>query len=53
MGCGIVENKAYCEYRRTAKHKDGSSEEYLSVDILTFKDGLIVHKDTYYKQRNL
>jgi ketosteroid isomerase-like protein len=53
LGCGIVENKAYCEYRRTAKHKDGSSEEYLSVDILTFKDGLIVHKDTYYKQRNL
>jgi len=53
LGCGIVENKAYCEYRRTAKHKDGSSEEYLSVDILTFKDGLIVHKDTYYKQRNM
>ena len=53
LGCGIVENKAYCEYRRTAKHKDGSSEGYLSVDILTFKDGLIVHKDTYYKQRNL
>ena len=53
LGCGIVGNKAYCEYRRTAKHKDGSSEEYLSVDILTFKDGLIVHKDTYYKQRNL
>jgi ketosteroid isomerase-like protein len=53
LGCGIVENKAYCEYRRTAKHKDGNSEEYLSVDILTFKDGLIVHKDTYYKQRNL
>ena len=53
LWCGIVENKAYCEYRRTAKHKDGSSEEYLSVDILTFKDGLIVHKDTYYKQRNL
>ena len=24
----------------------------LGVDILTFKDGMIVHKDTYYKQRN-
>jgi len=53
LDCGIVGNKAYCEYRRTAKHKDGSNEGYLSVDILTFKDGLIVHKDTYYKQRNL
>ncbi|MBT3953937.1 MAG: nuclear transport factor 2 family protein, partial [Rhodobacterales bacterium] len=52
LACGIVANKAYCEYRRTAKHKDGTTEEYLSVDILTFKDGMIVHKDTYYKQRN-
>ena len=23
LACGIVGNKAYCEYRRTAKHKDG------------------------------
>ena len=53
LACGIVANKAYCEYRRTAKHKDGTTEEYLSVDILTFKDGLIVHKDTYFKQRNV
>ena len=52
LACGIVANKAYCEYRRTAKHKDGTTEEYLSVDILTFKDGMIIHKDTYYKQRN-
>ena len=53
LACGIVGNKAYCEYRRTAKHKDGSSEGYLSVDILTFKDGLIVNTDTYHKQRHL
>jgi len=52
LDCGIVGDKAYCEYRRTAKHKDGSTEQYLSIDILTFKDGMIVHKDTYYKQRN-
>ncbi len=31
LACGIVGNKAYCEYRRTAKHKDGSSEGYLSM----------------------
>ena len=51
LDCAVTENKAYCEYRRTARHKDGTTEEYLSVDILTYEDGLIVHKDTYYKQR--
>lgn len=51
LACGIVGSKAYCEYRRTATHRDGTAEEFLSIDILTFKDGLIVHKDTYYKQR--
>ena len=51
LDCVINATKAYCEYRRTAHHKDGTTEEYLSVDILTFKDGLIVHKDTYFKQR--
>ncbi|MDA4848634.1 nuclear transport factor 2 family protein [Hoeflea poritis] len=47
----IAGDKVFCEYRRTAKHKSGEVEDYLSVDILTFRDGLIVHKDTYYKQR--
>lgn len=51
LDCAISGNKAYCEYRRIATHKDGSKEEFLSVDILTYRDGLIVHKDTYYKQR--
>ena len=51
LDCAISGDKAYCEYRRTATHKDGSKEEFLSVDILTFRDGLIVQKDTYYKQR--
>ncbi len=51
LDCRIAGDKAFCEYRRTATHKDGSAEEYLSVDILTFRQGLIIHKDTYYKQR--
>ncbi len=51
LDCAISGNKAYCEYRRTATHKDGKVEQFLSVDILTYRDGLIVHKDTYYKQR--
>ncbi|OSQ47584.1 nuclear transport factor 2 family protein [Marivita geojedonensis] len=52
LDCRIAGDKAFCEYRRTATHKDGTVEEFLSVDILTFKDGKIVHKDTYYKQRS-
>lgn len=51
LACGIVGSKAYGEYHRTARHKIGTTEESLSVDILTFRDELIVHKDTYYKQR--
>lgn len=51
LDCAIAGDKAYCEYRRTATNKDGSQETCLSVDILTYRDGLILHKDTYYKQR--
>ena len=51
LDCRIAGDKAFCEYRRRAQYKDGTTEEFLSVDILTFKDNLIVHKDTYYKQR--
>ena len=47
----IFGDKAYCEYRRVAKMKTGEVQDFLSVDILTFQDGLIVHKDTYYKTR--
>ncbi|MEM9579884.1 MAG: nuclear transport factor 2 family protein [Pseudomonadota bacterium] len=52
LDCRIVGDKAFCEYRRTARHSDGTTEEFLSVDILTFKGGMITHKDTYYKQRS-
>lgn len=47
----IAGDKGFCEYRRTAQHKSGEFEEFLSADILTFRNGLIVHKDTYYKTR--
>lgn len=51
LDCHIAGNKAYCEYRRTAKLKSGEEQEFLSVDILTYYNDLIVHKDTYYKNR--
>ena len=51
LDCHLSGNKALCEYRRVAKLKSGEEQDFLSVDILTFKDGLIAHKDTYYKTR--
>lgn len=47
----ISGNKAYCEYRRRAKLKNGDVQDFNSIDILSFNNGLIVHKDTYYKNR--
>tara|TARA_B100000963_G_scaffold342169_1_gene342767 strand:- start:50 stop:442 length:393 start_codon:yes stop_codon:yes gene_type:complete len=52
LNTGIADNKAYCEYRRVAKLKNGEVQDFHSVDILTFRDGKIAHKDTYYKNRN-
>ena len=44
-------DKAYCEFHRFAKLKSGEIQDFLSVDVLTFRDGLIIHKDTFYKNR--
>ena len=47
----IAGDKAYCEYLRVAEPKSGDRQEFHSVDVLTFRNELIVHKDTYYKLR--
>ena len=47
----ICGDKAFCEYMRRATFPNGERQEFLSFDILTFKDGLITHKNTYYKNR--
>ena len=47
----ISGDKAYCEFHRIAKLKSGEVQDFLSIDVLTFRDGLIIHKDTYYKKR--
>ena len=47
----ISGDKAYCEFHRIAKLKSGKVQDFLSIDVLTFRDGLIVHKDTFYKNR--
>ena len=47
----IFGDKAYCEFNRVAKLKSGEVQDFLSIDVLTFRDGLIIHKDTFYKNR--
>ena len=47
----VYGDKAYCEFHRVAKLKSGEIQDFLSVDILTFREGLIIHKDTFYKNR--
>ena len=49
---GFVGNKVYCEYHRVAKLQSGEEQDFNSVDILTFKNGKIAKKDTYFKTRN-
>ena len=44
-------DKAYCEFHRVAKLKSGEIQDFLSIDVLTFRGGLIIHKDTFYKNR--
>ena len=47
----ISGDKAYCMFHRLAQLKSGEVQDFLSIDILTFRDGLIIHKDTFYKNR--
>ena len=47
----ISGDKAYCEFHRVAKLKSGEIQDFLSMDVLTFREGLIIHKDTFYKNR--
>ena len=49
----VYGDKAYCEFHRVAKLKSGEIQDFLSIDILTFREGLIIHKDTYYKNRTI
>ncbi len=46
----IERDKAICQYRRTATFPSGEIQDCKTVDILTFRDDKIIHKDTYYKQ---
>ena len=47
----ISGDKAYCEFRRTATLNSGEKQDFLALDVLTFRGGKILHKDTYFKNR--
>tara|TARA_B110000438_G_C15659132_1_gene583056 strand:+ start:57 stop:437 length:381 start_codon:yes stop_codon:yes gene_type:complete len=49
----IVGDKAYCEFRRRATLKTGEKQDFLALDVLTFRGDKIVHKDTYFKNRSV
>ena len=46
----IEGDKAICQYRRTTTLLSGEIQDFKTVDILTFRDDKIIHKDTYFKQ---
>jgi uncharacterized protein (TIGR02246 family) len=45
----ITGDKAYSEWHRKATLKNGEKQDWLGVDIYTFKKGKILKKDTYFK----
>lgn len=42
-------DKGFSEWRRQCTLPDGERQDWLGLDIFTFRDGLIVRKDTYFK----
>lgn len=42
-------DKGYTEWRRTCTMPDGTRQDWLGLDIWTFRDGKVVRKDTYFK----
>lgn len=45
----VAGDKGYAEWRRQCTLPDGTKQDWLGLDIFTFRAGLIVRKDTYFK----
>ena len=43
-------NKGFSEWRRQCTLPNGEKQDWLGLDIFTFRDGLIAKKDTYFKR---
>jgi hypothetical protein len=46
----VAGDKGYSEWRRQCTLPSGETQDWLGLDIFTFKDGLIAKKDTYFKR---
>ena len=42
-------NKGFSEWRRQCTLPDGRKQDWLGLDIFTFRDGKVTRKDTYFK----
>ena len=47
----IAGDKVYCEYMRKARSKNGEDTEWMTIDVITFRDGLMTQKNSYTKVR--
>jgi uncharacterized protein (TIGR02246 family) len=45
----VAGDKAYAEWRRTATLSDGAKQDWLGIDVYTFRNRKILKKDTYIK----
>jgi len=48
----ISGDKVYCEYMRKARSKSGEDTEWMTIDVITFRDGLMTQKNSYTKVRS-
>ena len=48
----IASDKVYCEYMRKARSKSGEATEWMTIDVITFRDGLMTQKNSYTKVRS-
>ncbi len=46
----VAGDKGYSEWRRRCTLPSGEKQDWLGLDIFTFRDGLIAKKDTYFKR---
>ncbi len=45
----VAGDKGYAQWRRQCTLANGERQDWLGLDIFTFRDGLISRKDTYFK----
>ncbi len=48
----IAGDKVYCEYLRKARSRDGADSEWMTIDVITFRDGLVTRKNSFTKVRS-